>query len=283
MHCLQFLCIPLPADLDGVRDIMPKPNRFVYTMLEAYNNCCTLILRPDDIWTTILIQFSFFVAHEGKEELIIIGDGTRHIADFALMARQMLELMHTRVVDPMLMDSIMSEFSTTTDVDRTVYAMSMMATMEDYSIPLQVCTRFHDWEAILERLERLKLYSIETVACPKNPHFWFKVVHYKGGGSGPTYLSGWITFCVSNEQGVWQVFRGVHHPRDVAPFLVLGGMPCPIIDDECVPCGYAHLDVKLDDLGAQICSNDKSELLRNGMRDSVWPMMGDWYFITRAE
>ncbi|KAG1748231.1 hypothetical protein EDB19DRAFT_1905283 [Suillus lakei] len=39
-------------------------------------------------------------AHEGKEELIIIDDGTRHIADFALMALQMLELMDTRVVDP---------------------------------------------------------------------------------------------------------------------------------------------------------------------------------------
>ncbi|KAG1754475.1 hypothetical protein EDB19DRAFT_1925451 [Suillus lakei] len=363
-RCLHLLRTSLPADLSLVRDIMPKPNGFVHTVLEAYNNHRALILRPDDVWTAILIQFSFFVnanaeqlrVHEGKEDLIIVGDGTRHTADFALMARQMLELMHTRVVDPMLRDWIMPQFSTTTDVDRTVYAMAMMATMKEYfrykfvlrcGIPLvTLLGERHDWEVILERLERLKLYSIETIAwyhllhpiisrfvaafdapsSPQNLDFWSKVAHYEGGGTGPTYLSGWITaFCVFNEQGVWQgpplnaertredapkkllrpadpralsaaQFAAMYTIRGAwRPFLVLDGMPYPMIDDECVPCGYAHLDVKLDDngklfdtvivagaVGAQICSNDKSELFRNGMRDSVRPVVGYWYFITRA-
>ncbi|KAG2049580.1 hypothetical protein BDR06DRAFT_975080 [Suillus hirtellus] len=39
---------------------MPKPNEFVHTVLEAYNNHRALTLRPDDVWTAILIQFSFF-------------------------------------------------------------------------------------------------------------------------------------------------------------------------------------------------------------------------------
>ncbi|KAG2148746.1 uncharacterized protein EDB93DRAFT_1144715 [Suillus bovinus] len=368
MRCLHLLRTSLPTNLDAVRDIMPKPNGFVHTVLEAYNNHRALILRPDDVWTAILIQFSFFVnanaeqlrahfaVHDGLEELVIIGDGNRHTADSALMARQMLELMHTRVVDPMLRDWIMPEFSTTTDVDRTVYAMSMLGTMKEYfrckfvlrcGIPLvTLLGERHDWEAILGRLERLKLYSIETIAwyhllrpiisrfiaafeapsSPENLDFWSKVAHYEGGGSGPTYLSGWVTaFCVFNEQGIWQgpplnaermredspkkllrpvdprvlssaQFAAVYTFRGAwRPFLVLDGMPYPMIDDECVPCGYAHLDVKLDDngqlfntvivagtVGAQICSNDKSELFKNGMRDSVRPVVGYWYFITGA-
>ncbi|KAG2091026.1 uncharacterized protein F5147DRAFT_780138 [Suillus discolor] len=367
MRCIHLLRTSLPTNLDAVRDIMPKPNGFVHTVLEAYNNHRALILRPDDVWTAILIQFSFFVsahaeqlsghfAAHGREELIIIGDRNRHTADYAFLARQMLDLMHTRVVDPMLRDWIMPEFSTTTDVDRTVYAMSMMATMKEYfrykfvlrcGIPVvTLLGERHDWEAILERLERLKIYSIETIAwyhllhpiisrfvaafdapsSSENLDFWSKVAHYEGGGSGPTYLSGWITaFCVFNEQGMWQgpplnaermredapkkllrpidprvlsaaQFAAVYTFRGAwRPFLVLEGMPYPIIDDECVPCGYAYLDVKLDDhghlldtvivagaVGTQICSNDKSELFKNGMRDSVRPVVGYWYFITGA-
>ncbi|KAG1849277.1 hypothetical protein DFJ58DRAFT_716934 [Suillus subalutaceus] len=331
-RCLHLLRTSLPTDLDAVRDIMPKPNGFVHTVLEGVQ---TIIVRsssaPDDVWTAILIQFSFL-----------------HLA---LMARQMLELMHTRVVDPVLRNWIVPEFSTTTDVDRTVYAMSIMSTMKEYfrykfvlrcGIPLvTLLGERHDWETILERLERLKLYNIETIAwyhllhpvisrfvaafdapsSPENLDFWSKVAHYEGGGSGPTYLSGWITaFCVFNEHGIWQgpplnaermredapkkllrpadprvlsaaQFAAVYTIRGAwRPFLVLGGMPYPMIDDECVPCGYAHLDVKLDDngelfdtvvvagaVGAQICSNDKSELFKNGMRDTVRPVVGYWY------
>ncbi|KAG2124897.1 hypothetical protein DEU56DRAFT_916837 [Suillus clintonianus] len=82
-RCLELLRTSLPIELNVVRDVMPKPNGFVHTVLEAYNNHCGLILRPDDVWIVILTQFSFFVsanteqlrshfvAHEGQEELDI--------------------------------------------------------------------------------------------------------------------------------------------------------------------------------------------------------------------
>lgn len=63
--------------------ILPSGNGLVHTCLEAYNRHRHLVLRPDDIWIAIVTQFSFyvnkhseelrsfFVAHEGKKELVV--------------------------------------------------------------------------------------------------------------------------------------------------------------------------------------------------------------------
>ena len=81
-----------------------------------------------------------------------------------------------------------------------------------------------DWQLILDRLEKLKEYGEETAAwydllvpvisrfvrafdnpdAQANLHFWQKVAHHEGGGSGPTYLAGWINaFCVFDKDGKW--------------------------------------------------------------------------------
>jgi hypothetical protein len=81
-----------------------------------------------------------------------------------------------------------------------------------------------DWENILTRLEKLKEYGDETTAwyhllvpvisrfvgafdspdAEENIEFWQKVAHYQGGGSGPTWIAGWINaFCVFDEKGKW--------------------------------------------------------------------------------
>ncbi|KAG2100170.1 uncharacterized protein F5147DRAFT_777078 [Suillus discolor] len=57
MRCLHLLRTSLHTNLDAVRGITPKPNGFVHTVFEAHNNHRALILRPDDVWTAILIQF----------------------------------------------------------------------------------------------------------------------------------------------------------------------------------------------------------------------------------
>ena len=73
----------------------------VQTISEAYLEQRALVLRPDDIWLTILTQFSLyvnehaeelrhkFVAHEGKQKLIVWEFGTRYTVDFGDMAHRM--------------------------------------------------------------------------------------------------------------------------------------------------------------------------------------------------
>jgi hypothetical protein len=175
----------------------------------------------------------YFVTHEGKKELELKTDGPM---DFAVLAPLMTKLMHENVVDPELRAWVMPNFETTTDTDRIAASIIMMATLKNYfsykftskcGIPkVTILGSKTDWETILERIDKLKEYGQETTAwhallrpvllrfCQvfddgvaesrENCEFWQRVCHATGG-SGVTWLSGWITaFCVFDEKGNWQ-------------------------------------------------------------------------------
>jgi hypothetical protein len=84
-------------------------NGFVYGCLEAYNQHHNLVIRPDDVWITIMAQFAVyvdnhneemrahFVSHEGKKELTVQAAGWRHSVDFGAMAEKMALLLEVRI------------------------------------------------------------------------------------------------------------------------------------------------------------------------------------------
>ncbi|KAJ7627050.1 hypothetical protein FB45DRAFT_1059895 [Roridomyces roridus] len=172
-----------------VPDILPdtKGNGFVHTIMEAYENHRALVIRPDDVWLTILTQFNFFVnaraellranfvAHQGQKELEIdISIPTRHSADFGDMARQMVDLIDKNVVDPTLREWVLPKFTTTTQNDTTVAAIITMSTLKAYfsfamgttgcGIPrVTLEGEKSDWVDMLHRIEKLKEYGIEAI------------------------------------------------------------------------------------------------------------------------
>ncbi|KAJ6568788.1 hypothetical protein B0H19DRAFT_687517 [Mycena capillaripes] len=179
--------LPAGTALQLAPVITPTPNGFVHTVITAYNKHHNLIVRPDDVWITILTQFNFFVnanaellrasfvAHEGKKELTVQEEAPKYAMDFASMARQMVDLLAGVVVDPTLRAWVMPDFSTTTLKDKTVGAIVMMATLKSYfeyvfesiecGIPRVTLDGTQaDWQSILSRLEKLKEYGIETTA-----------------------------------------------------------------------------------------------------------------------
>ncbi|KAJ6474873.1 hypothetical protein C8R45DRAFT_907310 [Mycena sanguinolenta] len=232
-------------------NLVPNRNGFVNTVIQAYNHHHALVIRPDDVWLAILCQFNFFVnanaellrasfvAHEGQRELTIEEEGTRHSVDFGDMSRQMVGLLEKNVVDPTLREWAIPKFTTTTEHDKTVGAVLMMATLKQYFTYVFDCTdcgiprvtlegEKADWANILGRLEKLKEYGIETtawyhllrpvisrfVAAFDDPHsaanadFWNRVVHLESLGSGPDYYTGWINaFNVFGEKGDWLGFE----------------------------------------------------------------------------
>ncbi|KAJ7618661.1 hypothetical protein FB45DRAFT_170149, partial [Roridomyces roridus] len=176
-----------------------------------------------------------FVAHEGKRELVVVVEGNCYNVDFGDMSRQMVGLIEKNVVDPTLREWVLPDFTTTTANDTTVAAVLMMATLKQYfawafsttscGIPrVTLEGEKADWVNILQRLEKLKEYGIETTAWyhllrpiisrfvaafddptnQENANFWQQVAYLDTPSSGAPYYSGWINaFNVFDKEGVW--------------------------------------------------------------------------------
>jgi len=227
--------------------IIPYGNGLVNGILRAFQQDLHLVLRPDDIWLSILTQFNMFVngnsehlrtqfvAHQRKKELVInMGPQRFEDVDMGKFAQAMTELIQENVVDPQLRELVMPNFSTTTDNDKSVAAITMMGTLQVYfdyyatlgcgfpSVTLQ--GEKSDWEEILLKVQRLEKYGpemtewirllvpviqymIASFTEPTSPdikNFWLRACHAvgAGGSGGLRTLSGWLTaFCFFDKTG----------------------------------------------------------------------------------
>ncbi|KAF8977856.1 hypothetical protein BGZ46_007073 [Entomortierella lignicola] len=348
------------SSFSGQLDILPKSNGFVETLTTAYNHHRGLIIRPDDVWVAILVQFNFFVnanaellrkqfvSHQGQKSLKVTAAGNRYNVDFGKMAQDMTREIDNNVVDPSLRAWILPKFTTTTDNDTIVSSVVMMATMKKYfkysfslmcGLPrVTLEGEKSDWEEILGRLEKLKEYGIKTTAWyhllkpvisrfvkafddpngAENLDFWGRICHRTGGGSGPTFLGGWITaFCAFDSDGNWMGQQFIDEsaaPAELSSLsasdffakytrktgdqelLVIDGTPYHVVDTNDIPNGYAEVNVTLDDngleieskmaaghVGMQVCSSGDKQLSSTGDRDTIKPASGWWMFSTLPE
>ena len=217
---------------------------------------------------------SFFVAHEGQKELVIKDVGNIYTADFGAMARRMTELMGENVVDPELRPWIMPAFSTTTETDQVVASVIMMGALQKYfaytfelacGIPSVTLLGVQaDWQEILQRLEKLPnlgpeasqfhdllkpvltrfVRSFDAPDSSETKDFWQKIADRISNGSGPVYLSGWITaFCFWDEDGksLYAPTRGFG--------CCLDGINYHRVNMNKIPSGHSSVPVKVNDNG----------------------------------
>lgn len=132
-------------------NVHSSKNGFVDGAVAAYCDHQHLVIRPDDVWITILSQFSIyvnenseklrdhFVAHEGKKSLDIDGhdkdiQGKSKFGNFTVdwgkFTYKMTQMISNNVKDPTLKDWILPSFTTTTKVDQAVASIMMMATLQ---------------------------------------------------------------------------------------------------------------------------------------------------------
>ncbi|KAJ6179402.1 hypothetical protein N7519_009863 [Penicillium mononematosum] len=205
--------------------------------------------------------------------------------DFGELALEMTKLMEEHVMDPDLRSWIMPAFSTTTASDEAVAAIVMMGSMQKYfkyqftlrcGIPsVTLLGEREYWALMVTKLARLAQLGDEParfaqllrpvlnnfVASFDNPgasdvlSFWSKCADRRGGGSGPTYLTGWISvFCFWGEDGK------LLYPEQILPICSQGfqeretefGLDQALlrcIDTEKVPLGYVSVPVIVDNLG----------------------------------
>ncbi|KAJ4299361.1 hypothetical protein N0V90_004606 [Kalmusia sp. IMI 367209] len=154
-------------------------NGFVGTLLDAYRQHNHVVLRPEDVWFAILVQFSFyvnnhaeklrehFVDHSGKL-LLHIEQESMNMPAFVLEITNMLQ---RKIKDTKFRDWIMPNFTTTTQTDRVTASIIMMGTMQKFfvysleigcGIPsVTLLGEQKDWQDILDRLDFLDTFGKE--------------------------------------------------------------------------------------------------------------------------
>ncbi|GLB12572.1 hypothetical protein AtubIFM57258_010256 [Aspergillus tubingensis] len=217
---------------------------------------------------------SHFVAHEGKEEVSVTAVGTVYSVDFGALAVQMTEAIQEKVVDPDLRTWLMPAFSTTTVSDQIIAAVLMMGAMQQYfsfkafllcGIPsVTLLGEREDWVQLLSKLDKLPdlgaepaqfarllrpvlqnfIVSFDEPTLESVREFWGLCADRISGGSGPSYLSGWITaFCYWDEKG---------QPMDKGtPGCELDGVQFHRVDFDEIPGAFASVPMKVDDNGTE--------------------------------
>lgn len=132
----------IDSSFSDANHVRPLHNGFINTVLDAYVQHNHLVLRPEDVWFAILVQFSFyvnkhsedlreyFVDHAGKKKLKIDQD----ILDMKSVVVQMTHLIAENVKDASLREWIMPSFTTTTMQDEIAASIIMMGTMQKYFV-----------------------------------------------------------------------------------------------------------------------------------------------------
>lgn len=152
----------------------------VEMILDAYSNHHNIMIRPDDVWLTIMIQFSYyvnghseelrdiFVDHEGKKELnIAIPD-----YNFSRMPELFKKEIKKNVKNPELADWMDPKFSTTTEADRITCAIVLMGCHKEYfnysgkcgcGIPkVTIKGSLTDWINMRDKLNKLLEFNLDN-------------------------------------------------------------------------------------------------------------------------
>ncbi|KAI9666022.1 MAG: hypothetical protein M1821_003957 [Bathelium mastoideum] len=288
-----------------------------------------------------------FVDHDGRKELEVVRVGSIETVDIGEMSLEMTDLIQANVKDRDLQRWIMPAFSTTTEEDTVVAAVLMMGAMQKYfaytytmccGIPsVTLLGTRADWEEMLHRLKKLAelgdeptlfyailkpvlSFFVRSFDAPQDPQvldFWSKIAHEQGG-SGPDYLSGWITaFCFWDADGK----RMYHDPVQLAEMnkIEVNDEPSYDLDvalhahvnSDILPAGFAVVDAKVNDNGkkymtkliagsvgirATSSGEELDEVPIYGLRkdessrskggpglDSIQPVTGWWMYKLREE
>ncbi|EIW77683.1 hypothetical protein CONPUDRAFT_167773 [Coniophora puteana RWD-64-598 SS2] len=252
-------------------------------LLEAYNQHCALVLRPDDVWLAILTQFSFFVnahaeelhsafvSHEGNKELNVSAVGSWYSVDFGSMARQMAGELEKNMSDPKLREiGKLEEYGTEYGTETTAW--------------------FYLLKPIVERF----------VHAFDEPITAFCVFTTEGKWQGPRLQN--LPSSSSDKSYTdlsGEVFAAKHfvsHPEG-DPFigdlyLTLNDVSYPHVNTDQIPPGTVEVDVKLDDngqvfstllvaggVGSVVSSSGDKALSGSGERDTVRPVPEWWMFV----
>lgn len=155
---------------------------FVDTVFYSYRNHHNLKIRPDDVWTAIIVQFSryvnanaealrhYFVKFDGKKTLSVEFYTPVDEIPINQFIERIVALIDENIT-PTITDWIAPNFTTTTENDKLTAGAALMSTLQKYfeyellaiacGIPqVTILGAVDDWKEIRKRVERLKEFEV---------------------------------------------------------------------------------------------------------------------------
>ena len=281
-------------------------NGFVGAVHRAYSQHHRLMIRPDDVWTCLATQFSRYVdangevLRSGQKELKVHFSGSLNTVDYGEFARKIIDKMSEHLKDPDVRAWLIPSFSTTTVNDVVINSVVLMSAMQKYfkyvcfiecGLPqVTLLGTLEDWQTLRAKIDRFVKYDIDnqmkdwvsllgpildefvnSYQGKVNLEFWDKVCSHLGGGSGPSYISGWLTaFCVFDNDGKYTDERNHKYSK-------YKRYPYPVVETENVPSGVVFVPVLVNDNGTeyktQMMAGQMCYSVTNG--DTIQPS-SDW-------
>ena len=173
-----------------------------------------------------------YVSHEGKKTLTVSSSGSIHTFSADEMIDLFTSAIKDNIKDGEFVHWVQPNFTTTTPLDLFVSGAMLMSTMQKYfdfrfelecGIPeYTILGEKADWEKIMDKLRYFDVLHefLTTKGCKEykgelrawnsmlkevtshfikafdgdhTPDFWNCICAHYGGGSGPSYTSGWIS------------------------------------------------------------------------------------------
>lgn len=257
-------------------------NSFVNAAFQAYNTHHHLVMRPDDVWLAIATSFAGYVdSHSEEMRSLFVEHADKKKLCVEVLSEDWYGItkMFEDLLPENVRNWIMPNFSTTSDKDRLVGGAVLMGTMKHYfsyevhimcGLPTVTLEgTLEDWEDIYRRVEALDKWSIPSKDNPRgqpliaewreallpviqkfidafkgtvDKEFWNQICNHVSGGSGPSYISGWIN--------VFVYFRdGEKAARENGPVKDGTSYPYGFIATDSVPTGCVEVPIKVNDNG----------------------------------
>ncbi|KAK0732138.1 hypothetical protein B0H67DRAFT_597796 [Lasiosphaeris hirsuta] len=258
-------------------DIYPSGDSFVRGAIQAWGEHLHLVIRPEEVWFTILVQLNFYMnAHADEIRSLFVdhaGQEVIYIEDFTWHA-VLLRFQHAiqaRVKTPWLLDWLRPNFTTTTPDDLMTANILLMGLTKAYfkfeggivcGLPsVTLLGTEADWVALLAKLSRLEAFGPEPAAyaarlrpiltrfaasfrapdAPATRAFWNALAvarAYRYCGAAPLSLTGWIAgFFYWDDRGRPYARPPLGGGEDL---FVLDGVTYPNLDVTTLPVGYAR-------------------------------------------